>query len=74
MFIVLLTNIVNASTHTKCVSLRNRKCEIQPTIINSHPNENSQELHFDPFAVKFDNCFGSCNTLNDLSNKVMCFK
>ena len=52
MFIVLLTNLVNASSHTKCVSLSNKKCEIQPTFINSHPNEYSQELHYYPFAVK----------------------
>ena len=44
MFIVLLTNIVNASNHTKCVSLSNQKCKIQPTLINLHPNEYSQEL------------------------------
>ena len=45
MFIVLLTNIVNASNHTKCVSLSNQKCNIQPTLINLHPNKYSQELH-----------------------------
>ena len=28
MFIVLLTSIVNASNHTKCVSLSNQKFEI----------------------------------------------
>ena len=38
MFIVLLARIVNASNHTKCVSLSNQKCEIQPTPINLHPN------------------------------------
>ena len=27
-------------------------------------------MHYNPFAVKLDRCFGSCNTLNDLSNKV----
>ena len=27
-FIVLLTNIVNASNHAKCVSLSNQNCEI----------------------------------------------
>ena len=43
---------------------------IQPTLINLHPNEYSQELHYYPFAVKLDRCVGSCNTLNDLSNKV----
>ena len=42
---------------------------IQPTLIYLHLNENSQEFHHYPFAVKFDRCVGSCNTLNDLSNK-----
>ena len=45
MLIVLLASIANASTHTKCVSLRNQKCEIQPTLTNVHPNEYNQELH-----------------------------
>ena len=71
IFIVLLTNlIVNASNHTKFLSLINQKCEIQPMIINLHPNEYSQELHYNPFAVKLDKCVGSCNTLNDLCDKV----
>ena len=34
-----------------------------------HPNEYSQEFHYHPFAIKLDRCAGSCNTLNDLSNK-----
>ena len=38
--------------------------------INLHPNEYSQEFHYYPFAVKLDRCIGSCNTLNDLFNKV----
>ena len=42
---------------------------IQATLINLHPNEYSQEFHYYPFAVKLDKCIGSCNTLNDLSNK-----
>ena len=70
MFIVLITNIVNASNHIKCVSLSNQKCEIQPTLINLHPNEYNQELHYYPFAVKIDRSVGSCNTPNNLSNKV----
>ena len=37
MFIGLLTSIVSTSNHTKCVSLRNQKCIIQPTLINLHP-------------------------------------
>ena len=35
-----------------------------------NPNEYSQEFHYYPFTVKLDRCVGSCNTLNELSNKV----
>ena len=38
MFIVLLASIVKASSDTKCVSLSNEKCKIQPTLVNLHPN------------------------------------
>ena len=43
---------------------------IQLTPINLHPNEYSQDFNYYPFSVKLDRCSGSCNTLNDLSNKV----
>ena len=52
------------------MSLSNQKCMIQPTFINLHPNEYSQEFHYYPFVVKLDRCVGSCNNLNGLSNKV----
>ena len=45
---------------------------MQPTLINLHPNEYSQELHYYPFAVKLDRCAGCCSILNGSSNKV-CF-
>ena len=70
IFIGLLTDRVSASNHVKCVLLSNQKCMTQPTLINSHPKEYSQEFHYYPFAVKLDRCVGSCNTLNDLSNKI----
>ena len=70
MFIVLLSYIAHGSNHRKCVSLSNQKCMDQPTLINLHPNEYSQEFHYYPFAVKLDRCVGSCNTLKDFSNKV----
>ena len=70
MFIALFIGLVNASNHTKCLSLSNQKCEIQPTFINSHPNEYNQQLCYYSFTVKLDKCVGSCNTLNELSNKV----
>ena len=31
------------------LSFSNQKCEIQPTLINFYPNENSQEFHHYPF-------------------------
>ena len=42
----------------------------QPTLINLHLNEYWQEFHYYPFSVKLDRCVGSCNALNNLSNKV----
>ena len=41
-----------------------------PTLIKLDLNEYSQEFHCYPFAVKLGRCIGSCNTLNNLSNKV----
>ena len=66
----LLISIANASNHTKCVLLSNKKCQIQPTLISLHPNKYSQEFHCYPFTVEVDSCVRSCNTLNDLSIKV----
>ena len=43
---------------------------IEPTLVNLHPNEYSQEFHYHLFAGKLDRFVGSCNTLNNLSNKV----
>ena len=42
----------------------------QSTLINLHLNEYIEQLHYYPFPVNLDRCMGSCNTLNDLSNKV----
>ena len=66
----LLIKIINASKHAKCVLLSNQNRDIQATLINLHPNEYSQGLKYCPFSVKLDRCVPSCNTLNDLSNKV----
>ena len=46
---LLLTGVVNRFNHTKCFSLSNQKCEIQPTLINLHPKEevkNFTTIHF----------------------------
>ena len=70
VFIGLLIRILNASNHVKYVLWSIRKCMTQATLINLHPNEHSQEFHYYPFAVKLDTCIGSCDTVNDLPNKV----
>ena len=63
LFIVLLSHIVNASNHTKCFSLNNQKCKVQPSLINLHPNEHSRQFYYYPFSVKLNKCVGSCNVL-----------
>ena len=69
VFIRLIATKVNASNPTKCVSLSNQKCTIQPSLINLHPNEYTQKLCHYPFAVNLDRYVGSCNTFDDLSYK-----
>ena len=51
IFVVLLSNIVNGSNHTKCVSLNNEKCMIQPTLVNLHPNETVKNFATIPFQL-----------------------
>ena len=68
VFTGLFTCLSNGSNDTKCISCI-QKFMIQPTLIKLHLKESSQEFHYYPFAVKLDRCFGSFNTLNDLSNK-----
>ena len=70
IFIGLLTGLVNGSNCTKCVLLSSQKGMIQPTLINLHPNEYSEEFHCSLFTVKLDRYVGSCNIHNDLFNKV----
>ena len=71
IFIGLLTGLVNGSNYTKYVSLSNQECMTQPTLINLHPNEYSQEFHYYQFAVKLDKCVESCNTCNNFRIKYM---
>ena len=70
LFIGLLAGLPSVSSHTECLSLSNQKCKAQPTLINLHPDEYNQELYYYPFVVKLDRCVESCNTFNNLSNKV----
>ena len=70
-FIRLITILVNASNHTKYISLNNQQRIIQLTLINLHPSKYSQGLRYYKFVVNLDRCVGSCNTLNTLSNRVL---
>ena len=45
------------------------KCMTPPTITNLHPNEYTQGLHYNLFAVNLDRCVESCNTVNGLYNR-----
>ena len=74
IFIGLLTGLANWSNHTKCRSLSNHKHMIQSALIDLHPDEYNQKFCYSPFAVKLGRSIWSCNTLNDLSNKVCALK
>ena len=65
MFIVLLTSLVNVSSHTKFIFLSYQRCETQPTLINLNPNGCSQEWHYYPFSVNLDRYVRRCNTRKD---------
>ena len=54
------------------LTIQNSKFKVQLTLTNLHRNEYSQVLHYYPFLFKLDTCVGICNTLNDLTNKVVC--
>ena len=61
--------MVHTTNQTKFVSLSNRKCTTQATLVYLHPNEYKQGLDHYLFAVNLCRFVGSCNTLNDLPNK-----
>ena len=42
----------------------------QPTLINLHPNKYSQRLHYYQVFVNLNRLAGSCNTVNDPSNRI----
>ena len=66
-----MASVVNAFSNTKYLSLSHQKCITQPTIINLHPNAYTQGLRYNLFMVNLERSVGSCNTLNNLSNKVL---
>ena len=69
IIIGLLTSLVNASNHTKCVFVTDQKYTLQPTSINVHPNEYTKGLRYYPFEVNLDRV-PEVKTFTDLSIKV----
>ena len=65
-----LSNIDNPPDQVKCISLNNQQCIVQFTLVNLHPSKYNEGLRYFPFAVNLDRCMESCNSLNDLFNKV----
>ena len=51
-----LSGKVSVSNHTKYLTLSNQKYMTQPTPLNLHPDEYSQELHYYAFALNLDRC------------------
>ena len=46
IFIELLIGIVRGMNHMKCVSFSNQKRDIQPTLINLHPNTVKSSIYY----------------------------
>ena len=65
-----LANVVNFSDHKKCISLNSQPCMTRPILIDLNPDKYSQGLHYYLFMVNLDRCNRSCNTLDDLSNRI----
>ena len=70
MLYQFFSGIVNNPDYLKWISLNNQQFKSQPTLINLYSNEYIEGLCYYPFAVNLYKCTGSCNTLNDLSNRV----
>ena len=63
------SSIINGSKHTKCVSLTNQKCEIQPIYILMNKDQNFTTIYIQLEAVGWKES-GSCIPFNDLPNEV----
>ena len=57
--------VVKVSDCKKCIYLNNGPSLVRPTLIDL----NSNELNYYPLMVSLERCNGSCNTLDNLSNK-----
>ena len=51
------------------ISLNNQSYMTRPAPIDLNSDEYNQELRYYPFMVNLDRCNGSCNTLDDPSER-----
>ena len=65
-FRVLLSRMAKVSDGTKCISPNNELCLATPVL-----DLNSNELHYYSFMASLESCNGSCNTLDDLLNRLL---
>ena len=58
------------SNLTVSIFLNNQSSITRPTLIDINPDEHNQGLRYYPFMVNLDRCNGTCNGLDDLSDKI----
>ena len=62
--------MVNASHFATFMSLNNQSYMTRPTVINQNLYEYNLGLRYYPFMVNLNIYNGSCNTLNDPSDRI----
>ena len=62
--------MANVSNQRKFIPSCNQSCMTRPTIIDSNLAECNPLLHYYPFEVHLGRCIGSCNTLDDASDRI----
>ena len=62
--------MVNASHFATFMSLNNQSYMTRPTVISQNPYKYNLGLRYYPFMVNLNIYNGSCNTLNDPSDRI----
>ena len=65
----LIVSMANDSSLTACISLNNQPCITRSTLVDLNSYEYNQGLGYYTFMVNLDRCNGSCNILDDPSDK-----
>ena len=64
------TSMANVCVITTYISFNYQACMIRPTPIDLNPDEHNQGLSYYPLIVNLDGCYGSCNTLDNISCRI----